>query len=391
MRLITFLESVESDRQMVEFAREVADGIVQYLKDHNQLQNHGMEAKATPEPFLVQYVYKMLQGVGWSQDETKPFYNLILQLKPTGTGEEWEDYQARGGYGSAGPHHRAIVIHVLLPDNPWKFVDTRLGGMKQTLIHEIVHHLDWLRHKDPGASKKDKEKRKGSLLGGKPIDYFSDPGEYNAYFNEVLEDLDVTFNRVLNQVISVNPDAAKNLVQMSLGNSFPEFVQNTIKSALPGDFVLHPKYRKKFVRRLYKHYVEIVAAMREKGLMEQFRDETTIPNVDDILDDPEYFRRAKKKTARRVQMSPREYIERAIKGFQLHYEGKSFEEVKRLVLGGRSKSKAEGYAKAMQAGDKFPALSLDYTRGFSQEGLHRAIAAMMLGLETVPVVIVEPV
>ncbi len=384
MRLLTFLESVETDRATAAHARRVADAIQDYLNLHESpawgMRVVGREGGIPT--MLMQGVEKMLRTLDWDEDELDTVKDLVLLFIPKGTYKHLS-----GGYGK-WEGKPIIIMEVLNPDAPPKYVNTRFSTVKKVFMHEFTHHLDSLRTQ--GKSMGVAGRWKPEEIQHDLTDYFSNPKEFNAYFTEVIEELDATFNRVIPQIEKANPDGARYIAKRILGNSFPEFVENVRTQVFGEEYVLTPVYRKKFVRRLYKHYVDIMAALREKGLAESFRDETTIPNVDDILDDPEYFRRAKKKQARRVQMSPREYIERAIKGFQRYYDDRSPDEVRKMVLGSRSKSKAEEYAKAMQAGDKFPALSLDYSSGFSQEGLHRAIAAMMIGLETVPVVIVEP-
>lgn len=121
-----------------------------------------------------------------------------------------------------------------------------------------------------------------------------------------------------------------------------------------------------------------------KGGLPGFKLETTTPNFDEALKDPEYFRTAKKVEVRMVEMSPSEYIRASAEGFTK--EGYPTGPI--ALRESRTPKLIEQYAKDMEAGDKFPALYLDYSKGgFGQEGLHRAMAAESLGYETVPVAI----
>ena len=111
------------------------------------------------------------------------------------------------------------------------------------------------------------------------------------------------------------------------------------------------------------------------------------PTPDDILfHDPEYHRERKKKTGEIVYMSPDEYIKRAILGF------KSIGEPAENVEQTRNPELIDKYAQMMQDGTKFDMPILDYRDGyFSQEGLHRAMAARKLGARDIPVAILKDV
>jgi hypothetical protein len=98
--------------------------------------------------------------------------------------------------------------------------------------------------------------------------------------------------------------------------------------------------------------------------------------------DPEYWAEKKGKVGEIVWMSPEEYIERCERGFKSIGEPGA-------VRGGRDPEKIKRYAADMKKGDKFPMLELDYSNGFGQEGLHRAMAAEVLGVEKVPVWVIK--
>ena len=113
--------------------------------------------------------------------------------------------------------------------------------------------------------------------------------------------------------------------------------------------------------------------------------ETGLASYDDILKDPEYFARAKRKKAGVVMMDPMEYISKAVKGFQKEHPDLSSSD----LLSSRDPKVVAKYAQEMRDGAEFPTLMLNYAMGFSQEGLHRAMAAKVAGIEEVPVLIVS--
>lgn len=114
---------------------------------------------------------------------------------------------------------------------------------------------------------------------------------------------------------------------------------------------------------------------------------TNMATYDDMVKDPEYFQRRKKKKFDIVEMSPDEYIERAVRGFSRFGNYTRSE-----VLATRSPELIDKYANLMLAGEEFPTLVLDFAdEWFSQEGLHRAMAAKKIGLEKVPVMVVQSI
>jgi GNAT superfamily N-acetyltransferase len=113
-----------------------------------------------------------------------------------------------------------------------------------------------------------------------------------------------------------------------------------------------------------------------------FTTDPVTPNQIDMLKDPEYMAKKKGMVGEIVWMSPQEYIERCERGFKSTGS-------KGLVRQGRDPKLIKQYAQEMQKGDKFPMLELDYRGGFAQEGLHRAMAAELLGVRKVPVFVTK--
>ena len=136
--------------------------------------------------------------------------------------------------------------------------------------------------------------------------------------------------------------------------------------------------------------------MRLKELVESYpfhTDTTEMPFYDDMIDalqandkyTLDYLAREKGLKPELVKMSPDEYIDAVVKGFSSTREN---------VVRERDTEKVERFAKKMEGGEKFPILTLDYTRNpkrVSQEGVHRSLAAKEIGVKEVPVLIVREV
>lgn len=117
-----------------------------------------------------------------------------------------------------------------------------------------------------------------------------------------------------------------------------------------------------------------------------FKDsETGMPTYDDMMANPDYFAKAKRRKGGVIMMSPDEYIERAAKGFQKFEPDTTVDS----LIQTRDEELINKYAQEMKAGAKFPTIMLDYSMGFGQEGLHRALAAKKLGLKKIPVMVVS--
>lgn len=97
------------------------------------------------------------------------------------------------------------------------------------------------------------------------------------------------------------------------------------------------------------------------------------------FDKPLYSIIAKRKTAKLIYMSPKQYIYRIADGFG----GLSYEDV--VDTGAVSQKKVDKYANEMLSGSKFP-IGYFTKDGEQQEGRHRALAAIKLGCEKIPVV-----
>ena len=113
-----------------------------------------------------------------------------------------------------------------------------------------------------------------------------------------------------------------------------------------------------------------------------FRTDTTeMPFYDNMMENPEYFARAKGIQSKVVKMSPSEYINTVMREKKVTRED---------LLSHRDPETISKYARLMNGGTKFPILTLDFSKGFlSQEGLHRAFAAEEAGIAEMPVLVVD--
>lgn len=112
-------------------------------------------------------------------------------------------------------------------------------------------------------------------------------------------------------------------------------------------------------------------------------DDTTTGMSDhtEMMNNPDYWREKKNKVFKITHMPPGRYIELAAEGFNMSTD---------RLISTRDVELAKKYAGKMTDGETFPMLTLDYSKDeFSQEGIHRAMAAEMIGVEKVPVIITK--
>ncbi len=107
---------------------------------------------------------------------------------------------------------------------------------------------------------------------------------------------------------------------------------------------------------------------------------TGLPYYDMILRDPSYAYEAKGVQGLVVFMEPDEYMRKVA---ELHGTsvGRQYDAIDQGSL--------EHLKSVVERGQKIDMLLLDYDKG-EQEGRHRAMLATMLGLRTLPVLVVEP-
>ena len=108
---------------------------------------------------------------------------------------------------------------------------------------------------------------------------------------------------------------------------------------------------------------------------------TDMPYYDGLLRDPAYYRRAKGITGKIEWMSPSGYLEKV---------AAMFGTTAARTLIWVDPVLAEKYADRMEDGDLFPIPVINYDLS-EQEGRHRAYAALILGVRSIPVLVVRPV
>jgi hypothetical protein len=111
------------------------------------------------------------------------------------------------------------------------------------------------------------------------------------------------------------------------------------------------------------------------GISSKFTD---LPWYDNLLKNPEYYKKAKGLVGKVVEMSPSEYIQKAADIFKSPVNE---------VIRSRSPSLISKYARELKT-DEFPMPVLDYAVE-TQEGLHRALAAMEANIKKMSVLIVN--
>lgn len=184
------------------------------------------------------------------------------------------------------------------------------------------------------------------------------------------------------EYVETNEDGTFTVVDKVLGKTL-KLVDNTVlwcKSGTP------EQYCKWF------ESIPIISIKDQRYEQDFFENSTQMSSIDDIFKSPDYFYSAKNIVATVEYMTPREYLEKVAKGFNITWErqmqGMSFHNIKI-------------YAQCMfEFRDKFPMINIRYYKDGSidQEGRHRAMAIQHL-IDTgeipedtlIPVVIVTEV
>jgi len=134
------------------------------------------------------------------------------------------------------------------------------------------------------------------------------------------------------------------------------------------------------------------AMQSQDGSFKGFKTDTTgMTNYDNLLNTTDkasngqtlqdYYRDEKGMSGEIITMSPDEYINRAAEGFN--------KDINELIETRGTKYPTQ-YAEKMNNGENFNMPVLDYSKdGFTQEGLNRAIAAKQLGINEMPVLVVN--
>jgi hypothetical protein len=109
------------------------------------------------------------------------------------------------GYTTFNNKKQPIIILSLL-EEPVKnfyidknFILKKMKEKKRSIIHELIHYLDFLRADDKEKIMS-KEYSLGKIKASK--DYYNDPRELNAYYQEVVDDIKQIYNKDLMPIYS---------------------------------------------------------------------------------------------------------------------------------------------------------------------------------------------
>ena len=145
-----------------------------------------------------------------------------------------------------------IVIYSLIGYCDTRHAATRVN--QSTLIHEFVHYLDANRYKgDYEAPARKGASSAKKVDAGDYAGYFNDPGEYNAYFQEMAASLDTLYAPGSMLMQSKRAEEYK---------TWPQFLE-VAESLAHGDWtaLMAPKYRQKFLKRLRGLYDRLMGAL----------------------------------------------------------------------------------------------------------------------------------
>lgn len=127
-----------------------------------------------------------------------------------------------------------------------------------------------------------------------------------------------------------------------------------------------------------------------------FSEKTDIPNLDDMIADPDYFKERKNREYKIEKMSPDKYIDIVAENYFNSVKGtfnapKTVGDARKDIVSSREKNtdalkKIESYKELF-----IPYIKFDEDGYAGQEGLHRAMVAKKHGVKTMPVMIVFPV
>lgn len=220
MNISSLLKSIEEaslsrDREIRKTAEEFFDSMIRFIQKYKD--DPDMLVKNRDGSF------EMNAGLFWHH-KSAPKLNVLLTPKQAGT--------MRGGIGKKG-QSSYIVMPVLKAPNDLSYIDTRLDI--DYVVHELFHYLD------PGY-----EKANGSNPNSAE-EYYNNPSEWNAYWQEGAAKLERFFRT------NKNPRIAEFFVG---DGSLKDFTEKAVKGFWDKNFVssMDKKTRRKFDKRLSQLY-----------------------------------------------------------------------------------------------------------------------------------------
>lgn len=144
-----------------------------------------------------------------------------------------------------------LELPTLLAPNDLRYADTRMS--LDSFVHEYIHHLDFKRGAKPGGRYSVDPHGDGSGAGERP-DYWNDPMEMNAYYQEAL--------RVVDGILEKTPLEYRDRIRQNLmGNSVEHFIDFVMRK-LPRKMLEHLTADNK--RRLQKRIAVYYQTAQEK-------------------------------------------------------------------------------------------------------------------------------
>lgn len=233
--VLPLFENAETDAECRAEARALFSKLKAFLKGEGN--HHLIEPVDSP---------KFPGGMLVSGNLVDPdYYDLAIVLTSEPT--EFGDYVSRGSFGVSSNGFKVIVLPCLLNPFDLTYADTRLNF--SAFLHEFIHYLDHNRSKQTTNSIE-------MLKGKGDSAYFNDPGEFNSMFHEVAAKMENFLN---------NPKAKLGLF-LSDWTSFQKLAERLAEKEWRE--MMSPKYRVKFLKRLYQLFNKLNDSPRVSSVTE---------------------------------------------------------------------------------------------------------------------------
>lgn len=201
---------------------------------NSDLADYGVEP-VSQKPWLGGYTFKA------SRVDRRYSDLIILMLPFNHPRMQGEGHVVRAALGTSGSF-KVMFLGNLLKDFSLEHCDTRLRP--EDVVHEFVHYLDM------GRNRSNRVNTVRYADSGDFDSYFNDPVEFNAYFQEMafgLEGLMGTESKLR--------DYPEKFAYYSTWEGFQDMAKTlSVYDKLSG------KYKKKFMKRLYGLWKELVQA-----------------------------------------------------------------------------------------------------------------------------------
>jgi hypothetical protein len=200
--------------------------------------------------------HKKTQGLAMPAEWVDRRYkDLLLIFTPKSSAKKVSDGKVGGGFGQLGKQRWKVILLPVLagPFDP-KYLKTRIDT--GVFLHEFVHYLDNKRGKGFILKRDDTSERQ---LGRGDADYYNDPGEFNAYYQEAARSVDA----ILKSAVRPERSAAANqkMLDVFVGGmkSAQAFTKAMLDRHVDKHFAqsLNPKYKRKLLIRLAGLYTHL--------------------------------------------------------------------------------------------------------------------------------------